>query len=233
MSKQVSPQLPLSLTLSDEATFDNFIAGDNRALLQQIQHSLTDSAEVFIYFWGSGLGCSHLLQAICQHVSSRQGRSAYIPLSEIAMLHPMMLEGLENMDVVCLDDIHLIKDDQMWQEAIFHLYNRIKQQQGKLFIAANTVPNNIGLTLPDLVSRLNWGLVYSLQPLNEADKIMALQQRAQRKGMQLSDDVARYLISRCSRDMHSLFDLLDALDRASLAAQRKLTIPFVKMALDL
>ena len=85
--------------------------------------------------------------------------------------------------------------------------------------------------MPDLASRLDWGRVVGLLPLDDADKLRALQLRAQLRGLSLSDDVGRYLLQHLARDMRSLCHALERLDRASLVAQRRLTLPFIKQVL--
>ncbi len=95
-------------------------------------------------------------------------------------------------------------------------------------VSARCAPAALNLGLPDLVSRLGWGPVFQLQPLDDEGKRAALQLRARQRGMELPDEVAVYLLRRSPRDMDSLFELLQRLDVASLAAQRRLTIPFVR-----
>jgi DnaA family protein len=87
------------------------------------------------------------------------------------------------------------------------------------------------LSLEDLRSRLQWGLTYQVHSLTDEDKQQALQMRARARGLELSDDVAQYIIQRLPRDTNELFWQLARLDHASLAEQRKLTIPFVKKVL--
>ncbi|MBQ0782397.1 MAG: DnaA regulatory inactivator Hda, partial [Thalassolituus oleivorans] len=112
--------------------------------------------------------------------------------------------------------------------AIFHLFNRIRDRQSHLLIAANANPQQLGIRLPDLTSRLSWGMVYQVGALADEEKVLALLLRAHRRGLNLTDDVARYILTRGPRDSQALFDLLERLDQASLTAQRKLTIPFIK-----
>jgi DnaA family protein len=97
-----------------------------------------------------------------------------------------------------------------------------------MVVAANAAPAAIGIALPDLLSRLGWGPVFQLHPLADSEKSEALRMRARQRGMELSAEVADYLLNHASREMHDLFTLLDRLDEGSLAAQRKLTIPFVR-----
>ena len=87
--------------------------------------------------------------------------------------------------------------------------------------------------MPDLRSRLGWGLIYQLKVLDDQQRLQALQLRARQRGCEMPYETGRYLMRRLPRNMAALFDLLDQLDEASLVAQRKLTVPFVKSVLGL
>ncbi len=218
-------QLPLGITLSDSATFDNFYAGDNAAAL----HSVRSGVEPFVYLWGTnGTGRTHLLQAACQGAAAAGATAVYLPLAQHTELSPGLLEGLETTQLVCLDDVHAIAGLDAWELALFHLYNRLRDSESRLLAAADRAPGALPLGLADLRSRLVWGPVFQLHALGDADKLAALQLRARRRGLELPAEVGEYLLRRCPRDTHSLFALLDSLDRAALAAQRRLTIPFVR-----
>jgi DnaA family protein len=220
----IGKQLPLGLSLKDNATFANFYPGDNVVLLEALA-----GRESPVFVWGSaGSGKSHLLQAVC-HAAAGQGLPpAYLPLAQHARLAPAMLEGLEQQAVVTVDDVHCIVGQADWEEALFHLFNRLREAGNRLVVSARCAPAALNLGLPDLVSRLGWGPVFQLQPLDDEGKRAALQLRARQRGMELPDEVAVYLLRRSPRDMDSLFELLQRLDVASLAAQRRLTIPFVR-----
>jgi len=225
----IPQQLPLSLQLRASATFDNFIAGDNGALL----HLLRETSEQYLYLWGpQASGKSHLLQALCHACHAGGVSAAYIPLQHDDISSPEILLGLEAVDVICLDDVETIAGHAQWENALFNLFNRVKEANGRLVIAAEAAPNQLGLLLPDLVSRLNWGVVYQMAQLGDEQKIKLLQQRASQAGMVLPHEVAKYLLTRSPRDLASLLALLERLDHASLAAQRKLTIPFVRQFID-
>ncbi len=152
----------------------------------------------------------------------------YLPLREVMDHGPQLLDGMEEVDLLCLDDLEVLAGQADWEEALFHIYNRIQQRQGRLLMAAAAAPRALGFQLPDLVSRLGWGLVFHLQTLDDEEKQQMLQMRAARRGLQLSDEVARYILSRGARGMGELFAALEQLDQASLQAQHRLTIPFVK-----
>ncbi len=230
MSLSASPQLSLGMWLREGATFSNFITGQNSQLVAQLRQLGSEPSERFLYLWGSvGSGKSHLLQALC-HQTTAAGRCAfYLPLSEASQLSPAMLEGLEQMALVVIDDVDAIAGEMAWEEALFHLYNRLRDcGQGVLVVAAQLPLATLALELADLHSRLAWGLVFQLQGLDDEDKRLALQQRAAGRGFELPDDVVTYLLRYYRRDVAGLFELLEQLDQASLANQRRLTIPFVK-----
>jgi DnaA family protein len=147
-------------------------------------------------------------------------------------LTPAVLEGLEQMEIVCLDDVHAIAGNETWERALFDVFNRLRDSGSTLLVSAEKRPDQSGFGLPDLVSRLGWGVTYTLKPLDEDDVLKALGCRANARGLELPDDTAQFLLRRFPRDLPSLFALFDTLDTASLVEQRRLTIPFVKTVLD-
>jgi DnaA family protein len=155
-----------------------------------------------------------------------------LSFSELKHLAVEVLDGLESIDIICLDDIDVISGEPQWQQAIFDLYNRLLEQNKRLIITGNQSAQQLGITLPDLVSRLTWGYTEQVKALTDEEKIKALQFRAQQRGLLLSDDVVKFLLNRLSRDMGSLIESLDVLDKASIIEQRKITIPFIKDVLE-
>lgn len=229
MSDKFRQQIPLRIGLRDGVTFANFHPGPNAA----VAHALQSASEPFIYLGGpQGSGRSHLLQAACHEVSEAGGLAAYLPLNECMAMSPQMLEGMEQMALLAIDDVELLAGNSEWEQALFHLYNRMRDAGHRMIVAGNAAPAALGIILPDLLSRLGWGPVFQLQPLGDNEKSEALRMRAKQRGMELPAEVADYLLNHASRDMHDLLELLDRLDEGSLAAQRKLTIPFVRTFID-
>lgn len=228
-------QLSLSMRLRDDATFANYYPGANAGTLGYVEHACETEnqwLDSVLYLWGSaGVGRSHLLQAACLRVEERGGRALYLPLAELAHHGPQLLDNVEFCDLVCLDDIQAVLGQPHWEEALFHAFNRLRDAGKQLLIAAHAPPRELSIKLPDLQSRLSIALVFQLHELSDDDKLRALQLRASRRGLQLPDDVGRFILSRSERSMTVLFETLEQLDRASLQAQRKLTIPFLKEAL--
>ena len=224
----MSQQLPLGIALRDGAAFENFYPGSNQAAVAAV-HGM---AAPGVYLWGApGTGKTHLLQAACAAALRQNNRAAYLPLREAAQFTPAMLQGWEDFALVCVDDLDAVAGHADWERALFHLYNGVRDAGGCLHVTAAAAPAQSGIALADLRSRLGHAPVYQLQALDDAGKLAVLQQRAMRRGFELPAETADYLFSRYQRDMHSLCNLLDVLDTASLAAQRKLTIPFVRNVL--
>ncbi len=227
--QEVSIQLPLGIRLPNTATFGNFIAGRNIEALDYLGEAVCQEEGQSIYLWGGG-GCgkSHLLQAASHFVAGRGGATAYIPLAHAAELAPGIFEGLEAMRLVCIDDVDRIAGQEDWETGLFHLYNRLREQDALMIFAARVSPGAVDIGLPDLRSRLAWGMVLHLEQPADEHKVGILQQWARERGMQMPDEVALYLLRHFSRDLHALLAVLDRLDYASQVAQRRLTVPFVR-----
>jgi len=226
-------QLPLAIRWNDVVSFEQFVAGANAQALAAVSASAAGEAQGSLYLFGeSGCGRSHLLQAACRRCGELGLPAVYLPLGQRAGLSPDLLEGLENMALVALDDLQAVAGSSDWEEALFHLYNRMQESGGCLLLSASGRPVDLGLELADLESRLNWGLVHRLQVLADEDLLSALEIRAKARGLELPADTGRYLISHYPRNAGSLFAMLDRLDLAALSAQRRLTIPFVKQVFD-
>ncbi|MBA6417349.1 DnaA regulatory inactivator Hda [Colwellia sp. 6M3] len=231
--KKVS-QLTLSVQLPDDETFASFKSESNQMVVQQLTHFLdqvtVNNKQVHsLFLFGlSGVGKSHLLHASCAYADTLGISSLCLSFSELTQLSVDVLDGLENIDLVCLDDIQLIAGDKKWQQGVFDLYNRMVEQNKCLIITGDQSVMNLNISLPDLVSRLSWGLTEQIKPLSDEEKSFALQYRAQQRGLYISDEVASFLINRLSRDMTSLIAALEQLDQASIREQRRITIPFIK-----
>jgi DnaA family protein len=228
------PQLPLGLSLRDSARFVSYFAGDNGEAVAALQSVADGSGESLLYLAGQrGMGKTHLLQAACHQAGKKGLTTAYLPLQELSTLSPEMLDGLEQMALVCLDDVDVVAGNAEWEAAVFNLFNRVRAAGNAMLIAGTEKPAQCGFDLPDLVSRLGWGLTYTLRPLDEAQLSAALVCRAQGRGLELPDETVQFLLKRMPRDLTSVFNLLDRLDEASMIEQRRLTIPFVKSVLGL
>jgi DnaA-homolog protein len=223
-------QIPLALRLDDEATFSNFIAGEaNAALLSHLSQDCFDDLERFLWIaGGKGSGRTHLLQALCHRAADIPLTCAYIPLESYAELHPGILEGLDAMDLVCLDDADTVAGMPAWENALFNLYNQLTESGCRLVIAAAQTPVATHWQLPDLASRMQAGLVYPLRALDDEGKLLALRARARSRGFELPQEVASYLLMHVDRDLSNLVGVLQKLDELSLEKKRRITVPLLK-----
>ena len=222
-------QMALPLQLADHAIFASFLNDGNEALVATLTGIAHGEAGHGCWLWGAGsLGKTHLLQAVCDAAGDR---AAYIPLSMFQEAGPGILEGLASRELICIDDIDLVVGEATWELALFDLFNQTMDAGGQLIISAAATPRESEIALADLQSRFSKLPVFQLQPLGDAARVAALQLRSRHRGLELPDDTAGYLLKRSRRDMSSLYELLDKLDKEALRAKRRLTIPFVKEVL--
>jgi len=221
-------QLILNFDLREIARFENFISGENKILINELQ----DEKQSCIFFYGTtGSGKTHLLHSLC-HEYSKQSKSAiYIPLALYEEISPHIFTGLEDKELVCIDDIQVIAGIKEWETELFHLYNRLRDNKSRIVVSSAMSLKSLPIKLADLRSRFSWGPVYQIKLLSDDNKCLALQQHAKKRGLELTDEVCEYLLSRYSRDVSNLFDMLETLDKAALVAKRKITIPFVRKIL--
>lgn len=224
----------LGLQFKDTQSFDSYYAGHNEEAVSYLKDFIKGNEELFVYLWGKPHGgLSHLLQASCQYAKDLNINAIYLPLKELLSYSPEGLSGLEELAFVCLDDVDAVMGNPAWEEKLFHLFNALRDRKHRLLISAHVPPRELSLSLADLKSRLTWGTVFHVDALSDDEMLVALQEKAATRGMHVSEEVAQFLLRRCSRDPAKLFSLLETLDAASLKEHRRLTVPFVKEILEL
>ncbi len=222
-------QLPLALRLNPQATFEEFVPGPNLEALGWLR-DLARGADVPVTcLWGPPhSGRSHLLQATCRAALGNGLRGVYLPLAALEVDSVPFLDAVDTVDLACLDDVAALRGRADAERAAFALCNRLRDAGARLLVAADAPPGELPLELPDLRSRLGWGPVFQLRPLDDDAKLHVLRRRARQLGFELPDEAARYLLARSARGLGDLLALLDGIDRAALAAQRRVTIPFLR-----
>jgi len=227
-------QIPLPFARYEQLDFATYRTQANHEAVASLKQLAAGVENRNHYLWGQcGTGKSHLLQSACTRASAANRSAAYIPLRLSQSLSPALLTGLATLDLVCIDDLDVIQGQARWEQAIFVLFNEMRECRKPLLFSADHSPKGLAIAMPDLKSRLAWDLVFHLAPMDEASLIQALQERAHTRMFELPDEVVEFLVKRVSRDPHTLFSILDQLDTASLQSQKKLTVPFVKSILDL
>lgn len=225
-------QVPLQFEFQLNQTFDSYFSGDNGEIISHLQALAGDGHEQQLYVWGdAGSGKSHLLQACCQQ-AKRMGKDPfYLAFATDALPATELLEGLEGVELVCLDNVQCIAGDEILEKALFNFYNQHRQNNHKLLLAADCPPKFLPYLLPDLKTRMAWGLTLKLQPLRDEQLIQALTHKAHFLGFDIPENVGRFLLNHYVHDLSALWLLLEKIDHATLAAQRKLSIPFLKQIL--
>ena len=226
------PQLPLALRYPPDHRLENFIAGPPGAIAQLQALADTDAADWLYLAGAAGTGKTHLALALCATAEQAGRRPGYLPLVSARGRLRDALEALEGNDVVALDGLEAIAGDRDDEVALFDFHNRARSAGLNVLYTAREVPDALALVLPDLRSRLSQNARIVLQPLDDAARAEVMRDRARRRGLVLEDAAIDWMLSHTDRSLTSLVALLDRLDRESLAAQRRVTVPFVRSLIE-
>ena len=218
-------QLPLALALAAHASFETFVGGGNATAVEHVRSLARGGADTVWLWGGEGAGKTHLLQAACRDATEAGRRAMYVALPAGS---PDILSDLERVDLVAVDDVHAVAGDLKWEQALFVVLNAFLGRSGALLLAAAAPASQCGFRLPDLASRGAGAVTYRLAALDDGERAKALRLHAAARGLTLDAAAADFLLTRVARDMTALTRWLARLDRASLTAQRRLTIPFIR-----
>ncbi len=226
------PQLPLALRYPPDQRLESFIGAPDGALAQ-LRAAATGGSRDWVYLVGpAGSGKTHLALAVCAAAEQAGRGSAYLPLQAAAGRLGDALEALEGRDVVALDGLDAIAGQRGDEVALFDFHNRARAAGVTLLYTASAAPDALGLVLPDLRSRLSQCGRIMLDALDDDGRGAVLRERAIRRGLALDQAAIDWLLTRTGRGLGGLVVLLDRLDRESLAAKRRVTVPFLRKVLD-
>lgn len=232
----VAEQLLLNLRPRTDARLSDFAAPSQALLLAALSDVLRQPASLLYVYGEAGSGRSHLLSALCTEAEGQGLTSVLLPMAELREEDPALLAGLEGQDLIAFDDLEAVAGHRGWEEALFHLFNRARhevgQESSRLVFSAVRAPLACAFALPDLVSRLSLAPLWELPLPDDTGREALLQAAAARRGLIIEPDLMRYLLLRAPRGSGRLLELLETLDRQSLVAGRRLTIPFVRPLLE-
>ena len=221
-------QLPLPLKVRDGASFDDYLGPLNAEVRTAVEAAARGQDRRPLFLWGPpGTGKSHLLLAACASAPD----AVFVPARQYRALDVEALAGLEELSLICLDDLQLLLGAPEWERALFDLFERALAGALTLVVSAHAPPRGLAPGLPDLGSRLRAALVLQLQAPDDAGRKAILQARARRQGFRLPDDAAELLLRRAARDLPSLLGLLDRIDRRALGEGRRVTLKLVRAVL--
>lgn len=226
----IGQQIPLNLRYPPDQRLESFVGAPPGAIahLRALAVDTRDSA----YLQGAeATGKTHLALAVCAGADCAGRRAAYLPLHAARGRLRSALDAIEGNDVVALDGLEAIAGERDDEVALFDFHNRARANGVALVYTAQAAPDALPLHLPDLRSRLAQCTRVLLPALDDAGRRLILRDRAQRRGLAMDDAALDWLLHRVGRNIAELTALLDTLDRASLAAQRRVTVPFLRQVL--
>lgn len=224
----MAQQIPLQFEFQSNQSFRTFYPGNNDEIINHLQQ-FCHRNEQQIYLWGAaGTGKTHLLQATTQKANQQRKSSFYLSLNSSSLPDPSILNGLESLDIICFDNIDHIAGHAKWEQAFFNFFNLYRDHNKQLLLSSSCPPKYLAIELPDLKTRMSWGLTLKLKTLSDEQRLNALIYKANDLGFEISILVGRYLMTRYASDLPSVWKLLEKIELATLSEKRKLTIPFLK-----
>ncbi len=220
-------QLALQIQINERASLNNFFVSKNNNKTFQILKDILNSnngAQIFIDDLGSN-GKSYLLQAICNDFSNSNNSSIYIPMEEAINLDPSILEGVSELNLICIDDVDLINNRREWEIAFFNLINECYEKECFLLLSGSI---NKLEAIPDLVSRIKKMETLRLEAINDDELLEATQAISKNLNIEISDKNMNYLINNSKRDIKTIFRTLSQLERESLERKKSIGLNLIK-----
>ena len=225
-------QIALPLSFDRQFSFDNYFSQQGDLVIANLKALITGKGESMIGLWGkSDSGKTHLINA-CAHFARQRGTSFQLyDGTELAQCDANNFENLVTCQVLAVDNLDALCGIQKWEEKFYQIINSSKNEGSHLIFTLSENPSYLDCRLADFQSRLSWGLLLQLQMTGDTDIGDVIKLRAGLLGIELSKEVIAYLLAHYSRQLSTQIEILRVLDRASLSAQKKITIPMIKQTL--
>mgnify|MGYP002639274129 CR=1 FL=1 len=222
-------QIPLPLSFDKRFSLQNYFSENADFVRHNLTALFDETGESLIGLWGgSDSGKTHLLNACAHYARDCNIQFHLFDAGQLMQADALNFSELLSGSVLGIDNLDLLAGNRAWEEQSYQLINRVKLGELRFIFTLSRQPRDIGFKLPDLKSRLNWGLLIALQISDDTQLEHILRQRAKMLGLEITTDVLHYLLSHYSRKLSDQMLLLYQLERASLSRQRKITIPFIR-----
>jgi DnaA family protein len=235
-------QLLLPLSTPPRFSFENLVPhhGIEEALLtvRSVYCRSHRPAPPLFLFGPPGTGKTHILKALTSYLQDQspgsEGTVLFIEPEGDPPVFPDLRRFLSE-DVAdpteilgaSIDDVHLVQGDDATH--VWNLANKLTRSGAPLLMGSRTPLEETFADNPHLQSRIKSGLVFRLEPPEDAIRMMILDKLARDRNVRISHEVIHYLVTRKSRNIKEMSRLLDILDRASLRLKRRITVPLIKL----
>ena len=229
----------LDVPVLQSPNFANYVAGKNQqvvdvliaALAKLAEHQAVDVSSILL--WGETVGHTHLLHALHERAQEQKIRSVYLSLQQVTQPQLVCADLDQAYQLILLDDLEACLGDQAAEQALLHLFHGVRRQNKLLLWTAHASMQQCNFALTDLKTRIQSGLVWQLQPLDDQEQKQFIRTYIARYGLATQAAVADYLWTRLSRDLHDQVIILDDLIKKTLQHKQKITIRNVKKFLAL
>ena len=222
-------QLGLPFALNAKMLWRNFSGDKNQQIIEFLTSLFDQSSASVVYIYGDkSNGKTHLLQGCTFEVLERSLAVVYLDFAQ--EMPDGILNGLEDNDWVCIDNVDFLDENQ--QQELFDLYNRATHTSVKLIVSGSVLPGELTL-LKDLKTRLSLATIFCLESLDDKSKKDIIQKQMNERNLKIDHKIYDYLFKYHSRDLTDLLSAIDQLDKASLQQKNNITIPLVKQVLDI
>ena len=222
-------QLGLPLALNTKMLWRNFSGDKNQQIIEFLTNLFDQSSASVVYVYGGkSSGKTHLLQGCAFEALEQSSGVMYLDFAQ--EVPDGVLNGLEDNDWVCIDNVNCLDESQ--QQELFDLYNRATHTSVKLILSGPALPGELTL-LKDLKTRLSLATIFCLESLGDKSKKDIIQRQMNERNLKIDRKIYDYLFKYYSRDLTDLLSAIDQLDEASLQKKNNITIPLIKQVLDI
>jgi DnaA family protein len=226
-------QIALPLTFDKEFSFNNFLSEQSDFFTSSLQASINQVGESLIGVWGGqDSGKTHLINATASYARLQGSRFEFYDGYQLMECDPSQFDDFANCRILLIDNLDAICGNRQWEQKFYHLINACKRGEMTLLFTVSVNPPFLDCSLADFQSRLSWGLLIQLPLVVDTDIGQVLKFRAELLGIDLSKEVVTYLLTHYSRHLSAQMEILRLVDKMSLSAKKRVTVPFIKQTLS-